>query len=212
MGPTIMTLEIWPRFETALEKFEPKVLKSFAPPATREQIAQAELAVSAEFPPELVTAYLRHDGCIDDDNCYNRRIFSFNNWIGLGRMVSLWNMDREVEAQMRRKSYDNLSFPTYDSSWDELLIRPVAADPKWIPIGATNAKGSELIDLNPGPAGRHGQLIYNGCDIGVHWVAESLDHYLERLIELLERRVIYYDEGWTATATKKRAYDFSELL
>ena len=207
-----MTFGLWPRFEVALEKFAPMVLKALAPPATREQIAEAETAVSAEFPPEVVTAYLRHNGCIDNDNCYDRHILTFANWIGLGRVVRDWSMDRFGEARLRRISDDNLCFPTYDSSWDELLVRPVAADPKWIPIGGTNAKGGELIDLNPGPAGRRGQLIHHDGDGGMHWVAEGLDHYLERLTVLLERKTIYYDERWRVTATKKNAYNFAELL
>ena len=45
----------------------------------------------------------------------------------------------------------------------------------------------------------------------MHWTAESLDHYLERLIELLQRKVIYYNEGWWATANTEFAFNFSEL-
>ena len=87
---------------------------------------------------------------------YDGRLFEVCGWIGPERMIYLWEVDRVVEANWRKTPDAYLIFPTYDSSWDDQRIRPMGGDPKWIPIGATNSRNNDLIDLNPGPAGRHG--------------------------------------------------------
>jgi cell wall assembly regulator SMI1 len=194
---------LWDRFEAMLRVHASALLESFYPPATLEQLEQAERALDVQLPDEVRAAYLRHDGCS-------------KKWIGslchlgsLERVVEVWKSCCGVAEELRLTGDLMLGYQPDDSAWPTLKVWPGWFHPKWIPIGVSNTPSCVHVDLCPNPAGKHGQLLQDEGMGEPSVLADSLNGYLEFLIEKVEHGVLKYDNGWVLAASGERVYDWS---
>jgi internalin A len=207
-----MSSAIWDRFEKMLAVHAPRALALLNPPATAVQIGEAEHDMGVFFPDDIRAAYLRHDGALTDGNlgpsclvssC--RLFYPMNWWASLSEMVQHWHMKREVSTDLRRSDPDGF-FPLYEPWWDDLKVKPVWWNEKWMPIGLSETPSSVYFDLDPAPKGTIGQLIKDGGMQEASVIATSLNHYLEMLIDRVERKVLVFGDGWELADPDQSVY------
>jgi cell wall assembly regulator SMI1 len=204
-----MTDDIWDRFESMLSVHAPQLLATLEPPASEAQIAEAEAAMGVRLPDEVRHAYLRHDGTLHGDLDEPSSLFvPFNWWACLDDVVDNWRMKVEVSNSLRAKGDPGDLFPTYASWWEDLKVCPVWWNQKWIPIGLSGTATSAYIDLDPAPKGTVGQLILDGGMQEARWIANGFNHYLELLIDRVERGLLIFRDGWVWTETDETVFDW----
>jgi cell wall assembly regulator SMI1 len=197
----------WDRADAVLQRYAPRLFASFNPPATAEQIAEAEQQLGMTLPQEVRDAYFRHNGSPRDGPAL---FINWGNWCSLEEMVGYWKRRVSTLEQDQARSPD--IFPEYAPYWDTLKVSPVWWNRFWIPIGRTNTISTFYIDMQPGPLGVVGQVIedFGMCDAA--WKASSFNAYLTHLIDHLETRRLVYDaparNGYTDTRTGKEAWWF----
>lgn len=205
--------DIWDRFEAMLRVHAPALLGSLCPPATETEIVEAESAMGVRFPEEVRQAYLRHNGSTSDREAGNGSglfFVPFSWWASLEEAVGNWHLMVQVSETLRDGDPEGL-FATYKPWWDDLKIRPVWWNEKWIPIGLSGTATSVYFDLDPAPKGTVGQLLGDGGMQDPQWVANGLNHYLEMLIDRVERKLLIFREGWVSTETNERVYDWTRI-
>lgn len=190
-----MNDDIWHRFETMLLAHAPPLFAGLNAPATEAQVAAAEDVMGVIFPAEVRIAYLRHDGTSREARIGASRQFFFpmNWWASLAEMVDNWQMKVSVCKELQ---HPEMAFPSYEPWWDDLEVRPVWWDKKWIPIGLSDTATSVYFDLNPAPKGTGGQLIVDHGMQDPYVIASGLNHYLETLTDRVERKLLIFREGW----------------
>jgi internalin A len=200
------TNALWDRFEAMLRAHAPALLDSFYPPATLEQLEHAEGVLGVRLPDEVRAAYLRHNGCS-------------KRWIGLSchlgsleRVIEVWQVKCEVAEDLRLSGDLMVGCQPGDPVWPTLKVWPGWFHPKWIPIGVSDTPSCVTVDLCPNPAGKLGQLLRDGGMGEPSVLADSLNGYLEFLIDRVERGVITYNEGWFSVAEQAPVYDWENLL
>lgn len=62
------------------------------------------------------------------------------------------------------------------------------------------------IDLNPAPKGVVGQLVIEHGMDEPRWIANGLNHYLEMLIDRVERKVLVFGDGWELADPDQSVY------
>lgn len=209
-GPELvdsLSCDIWDRFEAMLSVHAPDALAALNPPATTMQIGEAEKAMGVTFPDDIRIAYLRHDGASTDQKVGASCLLFYPTswWASLSEMVSHWQMKIEVSESLRHDDPDGF-FPSYEPWWNDLKIHPVWWSDKWIPIGLTSTPTGVYFDLAPAPKGTTGQLIVDRGMQDPEWIASSLNHYLEMLIDRVERKIFVFGEGWALADPDQSVY------
>jgi cell wall assembly regulator SMI1 len=201
--------KFWDRVETVLEKHAPLVFATLRPPATEAQVAEAEALLELQFPAEIRAAYLRHDGQVEGNEWTNLNsppspnIFHFGfNWCNLEQLKAIWK--RDFKMRWERRAEEPELFPDYDSSWDELDVRPLWWNRKWIPIGISAGQFNAYVDTDPAPKGVVGQLLLDGDDGEASVFAPGLNAYLSALLDLLESGDVVHDQQHGFIGGKKR--------
>ena len=205
---------LFERLEAALARQpEPVGLYPLQPPATQAALVQLEQQVGVRLPDDVRNLYLAHNG--ERDIWYRTpgkapsppTLPCLHTWLPLEQALQTWNMHREVE-----ETPDYFGFPDTEPT-DQVKAQNYS--PKWIPIGADNTGCCIHVDLDPGPAGRMGQLIYYDRDTGIdrdEVVASSLTAYLQQLIHCLEQNLLVVTQDqWWARATGKPVYRLWQL-
>ena len=207
-----MNVDVWGRFEAMLQMHAPALLAVLNPPASEKQIAEAEAAMNVTFPEEIRAAYLRHDGTSHDEATGATCLFFYpmNWWASLSEMVYYWHHCVRVSESLRAND-PNGFFPTQEPWWDDLKVRPVWWSEKWIPIGLSGTATSVYFDLAPAKQGSIGQLINDDGMQDPQWIANSLNHYLETLIDRVERGVVVFGEGWQLADPDQSLYGASNF-
>ncbi len=213
-----MTTDIWDRLEAMLQVHAPIFLETFNPPATEQAIAAAEIELGVRFPPDIRTAYLRHDGTTSNDqNRYTPALFDVGvRWASLSEVVEYWHMKRELADEFR-KEYSEGMFPAQAEWWGKLAVRPVWWSEKWIPIGLSNTAETYYIDLHPATSGVVGQLIVDAAMQEASKKFDSLNSFLETLIDHVERGIVVFGDGWRLADPDQSIFgdgtiDWNELL
>lgn len=206
----IAVTDLWQRLQRVLDArfagIEGGALRSGASP---ESIQAAEAELGLQLPDDLRDAYLHFDGVAipsvgtGDEPHIPRLILPFYDWASLGSVVEAWRVHRQIERSNRA----NLDQAPEVWATDE--VRDGAwMDRGWVPVG--NARMSTFVacDLNPAPAGRHGQLIRVDLEDGSSKViAPSFSAYMERLLDAIESgALIAKDNVWVSTQTGEKAY------
>lgn len=182
--------QLWDRYEAVLEKYHPLGYKTLRPAATEDEIKKAEQAMGVRFPKDLKDAYRRHNGTLDGGYSTAWVLFlSAANWACLDSVVSYWQM----KVHVNEANDDGLGLSTYSLEYlQSLAIRPYWWHRKWMPIGQTATATSVFIDMNPGPRGKNGQLIYNSGDgVGGTLEAPSLNAWIEFQCDCFESGRFY---------------------
>jgi cell wall assembly regulator SMI1 len=195
----------WDRFERMLdERFPAARVGRLNGPATARQIAEVERAMGVALPDDLRAAYLRHDG-VDCSDRWNqapgdvpRLILPFYEWVTLEQMLSLWELERDLEIPERESGLTFVPLGSVDR------IQRGMFDARWIPVGDARADTTVFVDLHPGPAGIRGQLIKRSLSgRETKYIAASFTAYVDRLLAAIEsgRIVIGDDERWHDAST-----------
>jgi cell wall assembly regulator SMI1 len=193
-----------------LEKHAPRVYASLAPGASSQAFDDAERAIGRELPLDVRQAYLRHDGNPRDREVEQLDFFPPGlRFSSLSQLVEDWTMAVDEYRLLRADPDTDCIFPEPDESWNTLRVRPVYYDLAWIPIGYASCF-STFVDLNPAPAGRCGQLIWHMGSEGV-WFADSLNAYLEKLIEATESGKIKHAGRWVWADSGESILDWTPL-
>ena len=180
-------IETLNRLEAALQRRAPSVYAGLRPPASDAQIAVAERALGVTLPEDVRAAYRWHDGCASELSIF----VDLAQWCSLEEMVSNWTMMVQVSTSDRASNPGNYPEPT--PWWDELKVKPMWWNRRWIPIGTSNTASSNYVDLDPAPAGTRGQLISDAGMIDARVMAPSLECFFRNL-------VIHLEEGRLAEA------------
>lgn len=181
--------DMWPRLERQIALHAPELSASLRPPATEQQLEDAQSAFGIDLPEEVWAAYRRHDGCErTQDGSVLHSLFGHRRWVPLDEALSLW---RRNVAWHEEDGDDETLYPP-DSFSCCGTVRSAGPLPQWFPI-AHDGRNDLYIDMAPGPNGRRGQFIGFSLEGGVGYVAESLNEYLVQLLLGLEEGHIYFD-------------------
>jgi cell wall assembly regulator SMI1 len=192
--------EILQRLEAQLALQFPDILPTLNPPATEEQIAFFESAVSQNLPEDIKTAYRWHNGC----RCLSDEISGpipnedyllilKGRWLSLDEMLTQWHVQNELAEG------DDYFFTQEDNpdAWGRQVIRPWCwPRAVWLPLAQQYHDAHTYIDLLPGPKGRLGQLVNQGLDGAQKLVAASMRDYLRVFTQSLERKELQYDRQY----------------
>lgn len=167
--------ESWARIDEwfrAHPEFQPRLRA----PATEEQIAAAESVLGTRFPEDFRASLRIHDGQDDEPDC---------QWLpvahrlgSLASLVACWKDDREnyeeeedAEGEDRGRVFAVFDHPAH---------LPIAGSKYW-------DYDRLLIDLNPGPKGKSGQIIARE-DIELRFVAPSFAHLLADVAAKIDQK------------------------
>ncbi|MEV0622454.1 SMI1/KNR4 family protein [Nonomuraea sp. NPDC050404] len=161
---------------------EAEILPAPLDPAERTALLDA---FPGGLPPDLLALYGEADG--DDEVA----LFHGHEWFGLELTTTF------VHHRPERRWQDGPLWSTHDPEPCGTIRRQFGS-PNWIPF-ATSTGGDYLaVDMDPGPAGRPGQVIR----VGIHYdgrpvyVADSVTTMLRRLVRALERGDYETDEDY----------------
>lgn len=147
-----------------------------------------------ELPPDLLALYGEADG--DEET----GIFHNHPWF-----------DLESTTTVR---HDERWSWTVDPLWSMPggtppgTIRRWVSTPKWVPFATSTGGDFLAVDMDPGPAGRPGQVIRMGRNYGgaPMLVAPSVTHMLRALVAALDRGEYWDDDGHLDVGAKLPSY------
>jgi len=198
---------IWRRLESWLETSAPHILAALAPPATLDQIADAEREIGWDFPDDLRASFLIHDGELVDAGCIaGLQLLPLadlvDDWRGMRKLLeggafeplpdaepsdfaAVRQQLAEIEQRARgqRRARTGVVVPSefpelHGGHWNL----------SWIPIAATGGGDSFSLDLDPPAAGTVGQMFYFDHETGPTAIAApSFTAWLTQYVEDLER-------------------------
>jgi cell wall assembly regulator SMI1 len=182
---------LWKVIEMVLKQHASPILEALRPPARAGEITALEDALGLKLPAALVSSLKIHDGMDEEET-----------FIGYRSLLSV----KEIEAWWRL----TLSVP-----WDEpgprfAHARRIKGDlrwrEKWVPVMGFNGDLT-VLDLDPGPAGKHGQLFpwYNNGATPMRVVADSYAAWLDAVAEELGSDRFRIDELRTIHTRKRLA-------
>lgn len=191
------------RLEKVLNVHAPPLMRLFRPPASSKAIESVERRLGVSFPDDLRVFYEWHDGQIYD-GVKVPYFFAQLAWCDLENVIVQWQMNMD---NLRRLEPETGQQPDNDVEAHQ-TVRLDWWNPKWIPIGDSKAGAVNLcVDMDPGPAGVQGQLIFwCGDDVEHLVIATSLQSHLDDLILRLEQgKVVYSPErfAWVDTSNGK---------
>lgn len=161
--------EVWNRIEAWLGANAPEVLRGLNPPATQDQIANAEKALGVSFPPDVVKSFLIHNGQASNTP------WLLDGWefMSLERIIDEWTVWKGL--------LDGGDFKDTESESDGHTVTDWW-NPRWIPLTYDGAGDHHCLDLNPGPGGNSGQIIIMWHDEGARpLIAPSYRQWLTNL-------------------------------
>jgi len=163
--------------------------------------------MGVQFPEEIRQAYLRHNGSIREQptSCGSSWLFvPFNWWAPLDELVKEWQFLKSYCDEVRIETPE--AFPLPQPFWNELKVRPLCGNEKWLPVGLSGTMTLVYVDLDPAPMGTVGQLMIERGMVEPEWIATNLNHYLEMLIDRVGRKVLVFGEGWELADPDQSVY------
>jgi cell wall assembly regulator SMI1 len=149
--------------------------------ASAADITDVETHLGLTLPKELKASLMRHNGV---ENWTKSELLSTD------RIKSEWDCWAGLvdEGQFDGQSGEDEDNDRIQKCW---------YDKKWIPLDADGGGNGNLIDLNPGPKGKTGQVIYMDHEVGPSGpVFSDLATYLEKNAEMLEDGKYRVEDGY----------------
>jgi cell wall assembly regulator SMI1 len=177
-------IELWRGIEAWFAKNLPNADLVLRPPATRDQIAEAEAKLGTKLPDDFVASLLVHDGQEDEPNVL--WLPSAYRLGSLASLVACWERDRQSYADdPEREGWLDGSECT----------RQVHFHPKHVPIAGSRFWDYDrlLLDFFPGPKGRPGQVIARE-ESELYVIAPSFLLLLEKTLAGLENGRIRFEK------------------
>ncbi|MEU9110421.1 SMI1/KNR4 family protein [Streptomyces sp. NPDC048483] len=160
------------------------------PPADPSDLAALEEEIGVALPADLRALY----GICDGDRPLETGLLNRWPWFGADQVANVhahWEewAEREWEDEPHMR-------PVFDANPPGAVRRSLNR-PGWIPFAHSTGGDHLAVDMDPGPAGRPGQVIRTGVSHaqGPHYVADSITTFLRRLVEALERGDHTYEPG-----------------
>jgi cell wall assembly regulator SMI1 len=180
--------DAWAHIHAWLAANAPVVMESLRPPASDEQIRDAEASMGhVVLPPEVRACYRVHDGQqsvpMPLPSCPKRQdvpgFLYGERWLNLDLMVEHW--------RIKKKLFDEQAFFRRPGE-PHGPIYPVWWHPLWIPLTTDQYGYMKCLDLIPaGKGGRVGQVIYWCNDEPSRGlVSPGLTDYLAQFADELE--------------------------
>jgi len=171
--------ELCRRLEVWVNENLPGALASFNPSATEQQIAKYEQAIGFKLPADVRGWYRWHNG---QKRWPEQSIFFGDEVLSLTDSLKEWQFWQTV-ADMNEEVAEHCT-----STPDGAIVAAYSL-PGWIPLAQQTANCSNYlgIDLNPGPNGTKGQVIYFGRDVETKCVlGASFGDFLAFIVEEME--------------------------
>lgn len=152
-----------------------------SPGLEKEVLDKLKNHIPKEASNQLVSLLSRIDGQND---------FTF---LFLPDQVVLYSMNDIIEEYLQQQKYmDDDADEFYNEYQDDERVRSLIFHPSRIPIAWQEGLGYISVDLDPGPNGRIGQLIYNinECDFIV--LANSIDDLFTKINECIESKQLHF--------------------
>ncbi len=172
----------WRRIEAWLSRNAPKIVRNLNPGATAAELAAAERELGHPMPQDWHELYHVHNGMNDTGNQGN--LFFAMTFLPLGRAVSEHALDNTPGAK-----------PLPVRAADPGIRKDDMHNPKWIAFAHDNGETLLRVDLDPGPGGAAGQVIFTDhADDTVICVAPSLSEFLAEFVRDLESGKYFLDK------------------
>ena len=168
------------RLEDWLTDHFPAALGSLNPGATNNQIAAHERATKFKLPEDVRQWFRWRNG--QQRWCKESIVFG-DELLSLEKSVKEWQDWQEDYIVAMNEEIA----PACTSKPDSAIVAAYSL-PGWIPLAQSPASANYLgIDLNPGPKGTKGQVIYFGRDVEAKCVlGASFTDFLEFIVEEME--------------------------
>ena len=167
----------WERIEAWLADHTPYLLRDLRKGAAPAMLAKLEAQIQRDLPAPVRAFYAVHDG--QRSECPKGLFYSLQ-FMPLARVLESQRLWAELVDMNDELAYAMSSSPSGH-------IKPVYANPLWIPF-AHDQSGNHLgIDLDPDVAGSQGQVIVFGRDENrKRLVAQSFEAFVDMFVGQLE--------------------------
>jgi cell wall assembly regulator SMI1 len=166
-------------------------VRGLNPPASPQQIDAVERLIGYPLPAELRAFYLRFNGQVAEGWSFFPPFFSLPS---LEELVYQWGADSDFfKDEERSEALAIVDEPS------KLVIIPFWGTPKRVLVGKSNMSVFIYCDLDPGPAGKLGQIIYQDVQDEPRLWAHSFAEALNMIVTAAERGDIRFDAdevGW----------------
>ena len=166
----------WKVIEEVLWEHAHRAYEALRPPAAKGDVTKLEDALGRKLPAGFKASLLIHDGMTDRQDIVDYRS------IPCAGVASWWRL---CTGHQRQFGGDGNPFTRTrkiknDQRWRE----------GWIPVMETVGGDLTVLDLDPGPSGKKGQIFpwYNNGSTTMRVVAESFPAWLDALAEELVAR------------------------
>jgi cell wall assembly regulator SMI1 len=182
----------WKVIEGVLRVFAPSVCKALRPSASVEEIDQLQDLIGVKLPRGLVTSLRIHDGMRGRVN-----LIGYRSLLPVERIRSWWRLGCQSQRQDGFGGNDYTKTPRIknDIRWRE----------RWVPVMETVTGDLQVLDLDPAPAGKRGQLFpwYINGATAMRVVADSFPAWLDAVAEELAARRFTLDDLGTIQLEKR---------
>jgi cell wall assembly regulator SMI1 len=176
----------WKLIEDVLKEHAHSAFKALRPPATKKQINRVQEVLETRIPVDFLNSLRIHDG-MDDVGAADCNFIDYMILVPIATIISDWKMlwDMQRECEFGGNQFTRTRSIRNDAHWRA----------GWVPIMDFNGD-HVVLDLDPGPKGKHGQLISwdNYGDRPMRVLAESFGEWLHLVAEELVRRRFSLDE------------------
>lgn len=181
--PSKRVAESWERIKAWFAEYAEDKRLSLAPGATDGAIASFEKEIGAKLPEDFKESVRLHDGGGWWIPLYRGELLSLTQILEQWRMYSDWQSKGEYATGDGWRA-DDIKGP----------IKPIFWNKKRIYV-TDNSGDHNVLDLDPPPEGKYGQVIHHSHEVGpTEVLAESWAGFLARIVEDLETGKVVYVE------------------
>ncbi|MBV9867972.1 MAG: SMI1/KNR4 family protein [Abitibacteriaceae bacterium] len=182
---------LWKRFEAWLDANAPVLLETLRPGATEEQIKQAELFLSVQFPDDFKAAYRIHNG----QTHYHHGLIDGRELLSLVRIQDEWKVWKDLlDGGVFQDCTSEPTGPIRDDWWNA----------QWIPITYDGSGNHDCLDLAPAAGGHIGQIIDFWHDDATREVkAESFGAWFAAVVEGCEAGQYVFSEEYFGIVSRE---------
>lgn len=187
------------RIKQQMEKHHPSFLN---PPATMDAIEAAEREIGVEFPDDVKTLYLTHNG----ETSAGPGLFFGLSFLSIEGILSQWRHLTKLSEDAKLQKIESSSVP-------KLWVRDQYFNHKWIPIGTDYAGNYLGIDLAPNVNGKRGQIISFGRNTAIKYViAYNIKEWLAFILQTIKNEMYTFGKEGTLSYGPDREQHFFDAL
>lgn len=166
----------WAVIDAVFKEWIPAAFRALRPPATPAAIVRVEKKLGVTLPAAVRESYLVHNGMRNTPETLN----NFHRLLTLREVVFYWQLCLRFpwDESVRMPKYGHAGRIKTDLRWRL----------KWVPLMVEAGGDLMCLDLDPGPAGKRGQMFqwYNYGSTRMRVMAGSFREWLDRLATELD--------------------------